>query len=121
MSQQDKLSGEPSARFDPQSLLTTPIGLSTPFFLAIYSAASVGAAFWWMSQLTRPTHLEAEMAKVADAPQPVLEVALMAEPELSVEEPVSVIAAEAEAEAETAPAKPKPAAKPRVRKAKATA
>ena len=119
MSQQDKLSGEPSARFDPQSLLTTPIGLSTPFFLAIYSAASVGAAFWWMSQLTRPTHLEAEMAKVADAPQPVLEVAPMAEPELSVEEPVSVIAAEAEAE--TAPAKPKPAAKPRVRKAKATA
>ena len=119
MSQQDKLSGEPSARFDPQSLLTTPIGLSTPFFLAFYSAASVGAAFWWMSQLTRPTHLEAEMAKVADAPQPVLEVAPMAEPELSVEEPVSVIAAEAEAE--TAPAKPKPAAKPRVRKAKATA
>jgi hypothetical protein len=41
----------------------------------------------------------------------------MTEPELSVEEPVSIIAAEAE----TAPAKPKPAAKPRVRKAKATA
>ena len=117
MSQQDKLSGEPSARFDPQSLLTTPIGLSTPFFLAIYSAASVGAAFWWMSQLTRPTHLEAEMAKVADAPEPVLEVAPMTEPELSVEEPIAVIVAEAE----TAPAKPKPAAKPRVRKAKAKA
>lgn len=117
MSQQDKLSGEPSARFDPQSLLTTPIGLSTPFFFAIYSAASVGAAFWWMSQLTRPTHLEAEMAKVADAPEPVLEVAPMAEPELAVEEPVSVIAGEAE----TAPAMPKFAAKPRVRKVKATA
>ncbi len=117
MSQQDKLSGEPSARFDPQSLLTTPIGLSTPFFLAIYSAASVGAAFCWMSQLTRYTHLEAEMAKAVDAPEPVLEVAPMTEPELSVEEPVSVIAAEAE----TASAKPKPAAKPRVRKAKATA
>jgi hypothetical protein len=117
MSQQDKLSGEPSARFDPQTLLTTPIGLSTPFFLAIYSAASVGAAFWWMSQLTRPTHLEAEMAKVADAPEPVLEAAPMTEPELSVEEPIAVIVAEAE----TAPAKPKPAAKPRVRKAKAKA
>jgi hypothetical protein len=117
MSQQDKLSGEPSARFDPQSLLTTPIGLSTPFFFAIYSAASVGAAFWWMSQLTRYTHLEAEMATAVDAPQPVLEVAPMTEPELSVEEPVSVIAAEAE----TASAKSKPAAKPRVRKAKATA
>ena len=117
MSQLDKLSGAPSARFDPQSLLATPIGLSTPFFFAIYSAASVGAAFWWMSQLTRYTHLEAEMAKAVDAPQPVLEVAPMAEPELAVEEPVSVIAGEAE----TAPAMPKFAAKPRVRKAKATA
>ena len=117
MSQQVMLSGEPSARFDPQSLLTTPIGLSTPFFLAFYSAASVGAAFWWMSQLTRPTHLEAEMAKVADAPETVLEAAPVIEPELSVEEPVAVIAVEAE----TAPVKPKPAAKPRVRKAKATA
>ena len=117
MSQQDKLSGEPSARFDPQSLLTTPIGLSTPFFLAFYSAASVGAAFWWMSQLTRYTHLEAVMAKAVDAPEPVLEAAPMTEPELSVEEPIAVIVAEAE----TAPAKPKRTAKPRVRKAKATA
>ncbi len=117
MSQQDKLSGEPSARFDPRSLLTTPIGLSTPFFLAFYSAASVGAAFWWMGQLTRYTHLEAVMAKAVDAPEPVLEAAPMTEPELSVEEPVVVIAAEAE----TAPAKPKRTAKPRVRKAKATA
>ena len=117
MSQQDKLSGEPSARFDPQSLMAAPIGLSTPLFLAFYSAASVGAAFWWMSQLTRYTHLEAVMAKAVDAPEPVLEAAPMTEPELSVEEPIAVIVAEAE----TAPAKPKRTAKPRVRKAKATA
>lgn len=115
MSQLDKLPGEPSARFDPQTLLTTPIGLSTPFFLAYYSAASVGAAFWWMSQLTRHTHLEAIMAKTVVTPEPVLEAAPVSEPEISVEVPTSVITAEAE----VVPAKPKPAAKPRVRKAKA--
>ncbi len=117
MSQQDKRSGDPSARFDPQSLLTTPIGLSTPFFLAYYGAASVGAVFWWMSQMTRPTHLEAVMAKAVAAPEPVLEVASVTEAEISVEGPVAVIAAEVEA----VPAKPRPAAKPRVRKAKTTA
>lgn len=121
MIQKNKLSGEPSARFDPQSLLTTPIGLSTPFFLAFYSAASVGAAFWWMSQLSRPTHLEAVMAKPVAEPEPVREVAPVTEDEISVECPVAVIASEAE----TLPAKPKPrtktSAKPRVRKAKTTA
>ena len=115
MSQQDKLSGEPSARFDPQTLLALPIGLSTPFFLAFYSVASVGAAFWWMSRLTGYTHLEAQMAKAADAPEPASEVVSMTEPELSVEEPVAVIAAEPEAVA----AKPKPAAKRRIRKSTA--
>lgn len=113
MSQQDKLSGESSARFDPQILLTTPIGLSSPFFLAFYSAASVGAAFWWMSRFARYTHLEAVMAKTAVAPEPVLEVASVTEPEHS----VGVIVVEAE----TAPANPKPAAKPRVRRTKTTA
>lgn len=121
MIQINKLSGEPSARFDPQSLLTTPIGLSTPFFLAFYSAASVGAAFWWMSQLSRPSHLEAVMVKPVAKPEPVLEVAPVTEDEISVECPVAVIASEAE----TLPAKPKPrtktSAKPRVRKAKTTA
>jgi len=126
MSQQDKLSGEPSARFDPQSLLTTPIGLSTPFFLAYYSAASVGAAFWWMSQLTRYTHLEAKMAEAPAAPEPTAPepiVILACEPEV---EPVSDTVeaqevAAAEPEAIEAPVQPKPAAKPRARKVKATA
>ncbi len=128
MSQQDKLSGESSARFDPQSLLTTPIGLSTPFFLAYYSAASVGAAFWWMSRFARYTHLEAVMAKTPVAPEPVLEAAPASEPEVLVEavevvaEPVSEAPALVAApEAEAAPSQPKLAVKPRVRKAKATA
>ncbi len=128
MSQQDKLSGEPSARFDPQFLLTTPIGLSTPLFLAFYSAASVGAAFWWMSQFTRYTHLEAEMAKTADAPEPIVILACEPEPEVepeAVSEPEVLIEAQevvvAAPEPIEAPAAPKPAAKPRVRKAKATA
>ena len=129
MSQQDKLSGEPSARFDPHSLLTTPIGLSTPFFLAYYSAASVGAAFWWMSQLTRYTHLEAKMAEVSPAPEPTAPepiVILACEPEEEpVLEPEVLIEAHevivAAPEAIEVPAAPKPAAKPRARKAKATA
>ena len=126
MSQLDKLSGAPSARFDPQSLLATPIGLSTPFFLAYYSAASVGAAFWWMSQLTRYTHLEAKMAEASSAPEPI--VILACEPEVepeTVSEPEVLIEAQgvvvAAPETIEAPAAPKPAAKPRVRKAKAKA
>ena len=126
MSQQDKLSGEPSARFDPQSLMAAPIGLSTPLFLAFYSAASVGAAFWWMSQLTRYTHLEAEMAEASAAPEPI--VILACEPEVepeAVSEPEVLIEAQgvvvAAPETIEAPAAPKPAAKPRVRKAKAKA
>ncbi len=126
MSQQDKLSGEPSARFDPQSLMAAPIGLSTPFFLAYYSAASVGAAFWWMSQLTRYTHLEAKMAEASSAPEPI--VILACEPEVepeTVSEPEVLIEAQgvvvAAPETIEAPAAPKPAAKPRVRKAKAKA
>ena len=131
MSQQDKLSGEPSARFDPQTLLTTPIGLSTPFFLAIYSAASVGAAFWWMGQLTRYTHLEAKMAEASPAPEPapaepivILACELEVEPETVSEPEVLIEALEvvvAAPETIEAPAAPKPAAKPRVRKAKAKA
>jgi hypothetical protein len=126
MSQQDKLSGEPSARFDPQFLMAAPIGLSTPLFLAFYSAASVGAAFWWMSQLTRYTHLEAKMAETPAAPEPTAPepvVILACEPEV---EPVSDTVeaqevAAAEPEAIEAPVQPKPAAKPRARKTKATA
>jgi len=131
MSQQDKLSGEPSARFDPQSLLTTSMGLSTPFFLAYYSAASVGAAFWWMSQLTRATHLEAKMAEVSPAPEPapsepivILACELEVEPEAVTEPEVQIEAQEvvvAAPEAVEVPAAPKPAAKPRARKATAKA
>ena len=131
MSQLDKLSGAPSARFDPQSLMAAPIGLSTPFFLAYYSAASVGAAFWWMSQLTRYTHLEAKMAEASAAPEPapaepivILACELEVEPE-TVSEPEVLIEAQevvvAAPETIEAPAAPKPAAKPRVRKAKAKA
>jgi hypothetical protein len=131
MSQQDKLSGEPSARFDPQSLMAAPIGLSTPLFLAFYSAASVGAAFWWMSQLTRYTHLEAKMAAAPAAPEPalaepivILACELEVEPEAASEAEVLIDAQEvivAAPEAIEVPAAPKPAAKPRARKAKATA
>jgi len=131
MSQQDKLSGEPSARFDPQSLMAAPIGLSTPLFLAFYSAASVGAAFWWMSQLTRYTHLEAKMAEVSPAPEPapaepivILACELEVEPEAASEAEVLIEAQEvilAAPETIEVPAVPKPAAKPRARKAKATA
>lgn len=144
MSQLDALSGEPSARFDPQSLLTTPIGLSTPLFLAIYSAASVGAAFWWMSQLTRYTHLETKLARADVAPEPIVILACepeiepepvfepepepVAEPEpevpIEIQEPIAepivsaqTLAASPEVVFE-APAKPKPAPKPRVSKAK---
>lgn len=131
MSQQDKLSGEPSARFDPQSLMAAPIGLSTPLFLAFYSAASVGAAFWWMSQLTRYTHLEAKMAEASPAPEPappepivILACELEVEPEAVTEAEVLIEAQEvivAAPEAIEVPAASKPAAKPRARKVKATA
>ncbi len=144
MSQQNKLSGEPSARFDPQSLLNTSMGLSTPFFLAFYSAASVGAAFWWMSQLTRAIHLEAQMTEASRAPEPappepivILACELGAEPEAVTEPEVQIEAQEvvvaaleaievpaaptpaAPKPAAPKPAAPKPAAKPRVRKATA--
>ena len=57
-------------------------------------AASAGAAFWWLSQMSRYTHLEAVMAKdvVVDAAVATIEVQaaeplaepLLAEPEVTV-------------------------------------
>lgn len=137
MSLLDKWTGGSDARFEPQTLMATPIGLSTPLFLAYYSIASVGAAFWWMNRWTRYTHLESVMAgpvvemdlqlEMTPAPEgetvtdvvPELEIAAAPVVEAAAEPPVLALAAEAVPEAVAVAAKPKP--KPRARKPKATA
>ena len=59
-----------------KTFLQFPIGAASPFWMAYMGAASAGAAFWWISQMSRYTHLEADMAKdvVVETIEAVVEV-----------------------------------------------
>ena len=86
-----------------KTFLQFPIGAASPFWMAYMGAASAGAAFWWISQMSRYTHLEAVLAKeivveTAEAVAEVQAVAPVAEPVLAepkVDKPEVVVAAEA--------------------------
>src|SRR5579872_6291763 len=71
----------------PDKVLSAPIGLASPLWLAFAGAASAGVAYWWLTRWMRPVNLEAvssETIAIIDIPviepEAVLE-ALSPEPE----------------------------------------
>jgi hypothetical protein len=116
-----------------KTFLQFPIGAASPFWMAYMGAASAGAAFWWISQMSRYTHLEAVLAKeiVVETAEAVAEVQavaplakpVLAEPEVvaeAVELAASVEAAVPEPVIESpAPSVAAKAAAPRTGRAKA--
>ncbi|MDP3748330.1 MAG: hypothetical protein Q8Q88_14925 [Phenylobacterium sp.] len=89
-------------KFDPKSAIYVPLGAASPFWFLYAGAASAGVAYWWLSRWREATNLEALFATAPavaalEAPQePVLEAALVAEPEVEIPQPV--VAAEPEPE-----------------------
>lgn len=53
---------------DASAMMRVPVGAVSPLWGLFMSAAATGAAFWWMSQWTKPQNLEAMFGKVAFAP-----------------------------------------------------
>jgi predicted flap endonuclease-1-like 5' DNA nuclease len=65
-----------------------PVGAVSPLWAVFGAAASVGVAFWWMSQWTRAVNFEALGAvKLVVAPEPVAPVEIVAEPLAAAEAP----------------------------------
>lgn len=58
----DTLTPESQPREDLGRAARLPVGLSSPLWMMIGSAAMVGAAFFWATRWLKPTNLEAEMA-----------------------------------------------------------
>lgn len=80
--------------FEPRSfeagaasaLMRAPIGACSPLWGLFVGAAATGAAYWWLSQWTRPQNLEA-VARTPAPPEPVADPApeMLAGPEVSPE------------------------------------
>ncbi|MGI8840451.1 MAG: hypothetical protein ACR2F8_06700 [Caulobacteraceae bacterium] len=62
-----------SARERARTAMAIPLGFASPLWFAFGAAASVGAAWWWMTRWAKPVNLEA-MAPAAPAPAPSLAV-----------------------------------------------
>jgi predicted flap endonuclease-1-like 5' DNA nuclease len=61
------------ATADTQKAMHAPLGFMSPLWLAYSSMAGAGVAYWWMSQFTKPVHLEAlqdMMSKYSLVPMP---------------------------------------------------
>lgn len=67
--------------FDPatEKALRLPVGVSSPLWLMIGSAAMVGAAVFWATRWMRPTNLEAVLPEPKVLPKPEPEVAAAVE------------------------------------------
>lgn len=84
------------------------VGASSPLWFLFAGAAASGAAYWWLSQWSKPVNLEAEWASKADeSPKPEAPLALPevapAPPEPA--EPFVAAAGIVEAEPTSEPAK----------------
>src|SRR5205814_567107 len=64
------------------AMMRVPLGAASPLWGLFMGAAATGAAFWWMSQWTKPKNLEAVFGAVSKplspelAPSAVVEAAL---------------------------------------------
>jgi predicted flap endonuclease-1-like 5' DNA nuclease len=56
-----------AARERAAKAMAVPLGLASPLWIAFGAAASVGAAWWWMTRWTRAVNLEAMAAPAAPA------------------------------------------------------
>jgi predicted flap endonuclease-1-like 5' DNA nuclease len=72
------------ARERARKVMTVPIGLTSPMWLAFGAAASAGVAWWWMTRWTRATNLEA-MAGAARAHVSAVEALVERESEAAVQ------------------------------------
>ncbi len=98
-----------------RTAMAIPLGFASPLWFAFGAAASVGAAWWWMTRWTKAVNLEA-MAPAMPAPPilaPVLAIESPPAPEIAPEAlPASVLEA-AQAATITAPLpSPEPAPAP---------
>ena len=58
-----------------------PVGVASPLWAAFGAAASVGVAYWWMTQWTRAVNVEALAGLVAGSPAPkARRIEIVAEP-----------------------------------------
>jgi len=110
-----------TSREKAEKALSLPVGVASPMWLAFGAAASVGVTWWWMTRWTRAVNLEAiSVAKVEPAAPTAVAVApveIHTEPvveEIAVEaEPMLSLEAEPEVEAKSrAATKAKPAPEP---------
>lgn len=107
--------------------LRLPVGVTSPLWLMIGSAAMVGAAFFWATRWMQPASVETPPMKVLPKPEPEVEAAIEKAAELApdvveeaveavAEAPVAVVAALADAapepEAVSAPVVEAPVAAP---------
>jgi predicted flap endonuclease-1-like 5' DNA nuclease len=83
-----------------ENALRLPVGLASPLWLMIGSAAMVGAAMFWATRWMRPTNLEAVLPEPKVLPKPEPEVVAAAEK--AVLEPVELGAETVEAVADAA-------------------
>lgn len=75
--------------------LRLPVGVTSPLWLMIGSAAMVGAAFFWATRWMQPASVEAAPTKVLPKPEPEVEAAIEKAAELApavVEEVVEAVA-----------------------------
>ena len=77
--------------------MALPLGFASPLWFAFGAAASVGAAWWWMTRWTRAVNLEAMAAPAAPAlsvVEPAFAPSLAAEPTPDpTPEPTSIVEA----------------------------
>ncbi len=77
--------------------LSLPVGITSPLWLMIGSAAMVGAAFFWATKWMTPLNVEAATAKALPKPEPEVEAAIEKAAEAVVAAPVAIIEALVEA------------------------
>ena len=83
-----------------EKAMRLPVGVSSPLWLMIGSAAMVGAAVFWATRWMRPTNLEAVLPEPKVPPRPEPEVVAAAEK--AVLQPVELAAETVEAVADAA-------------------
>jgi predicted flap endonuclease-1-like 5' DNA nuclease len=77
--------------------LRLPVGVTSPLWLMIGSAAMVGAAFFWATKWMQPVSVETPPMKVLPKPEPEVEAAIEKAAELAPEVVAEAVEAVAEA------------------------
>jgi hypothetical protein len=54
-----------------EKAFSTPLGATSPLWLAFGAAATAGVGYWWLTQWSRALNVEAFMGLLAPTPAPV--------------------------------------------------